>query len=431
MTLIKPHRPEAEKAVIKCLLQNPELYYEANKELNTHAFFHNENAIVFGALKKLIEQSQTPDQVVLIDELKHLGQFDTIGGQAYFEHVAATETLEANYQEYVEQVYDSYIRREVISAGKRISEGGYSHDANQCTDLIFNESERIFKLANQGITDAAPIDELMLEEFEAFLERMKNPGAVGMPTKFDNYDLLTGGLEDSEQIIIAARPSTGKTALALRLMLNLSEQGYPCAFFSYEMSKSQLMQRLMSMWSRVNMAKIKTGRISEVEYEAIAQAANKIKDLPIYLNYDPIAPVSEVVNESRRLIRKYGVKVVLVDYLQLMPHRMEFATQELGNITRRLKVLATSSNIVSILVSQLNRQVEQRTEKRPLLSDLRQSGNIEEHADVVLMLFREEMYFPNQQNKGQAEVLIRKNRNGPIGMIPMHFEASNVDFRGI
>ncbi len=430
MPLIKPHRPEAEQAVIKCLLKESELFY-STRELKPQAFFHNENSIVYGVLIRLIESEQTPDEVMLIDELKRLNHFDVVGEHEYFERLNSIDSVLSNYPEYVDQVYDAYLRREIISTGHRITDAAYNHESETSTDLLFNETERILKLANQGLIDATAIDELVLEEFEKFLERINNPGESGIPTSFESYDMLTGGFAESDEIIIAARPSAGKTSLALRFMLNLAANDYPCAFFSYEMSKSQLMQRLFAMQSKVNLAKVRTGRVSEEEYERVAKAANSIGKLPMYFVYDSTASVTEIVNEARRLIRKYNVKVIFVDYLQLIPHRMELATLELGNITRRLKNLAVSSGVVSVVLSQLNRQVENRQDKRPMLSDLRQSGSIEEHSDVVLMLYREEMYFPTEQNKGQAEVLIRKNRNGPIGMLPMEFEAKYVDFSGV
>jgi len=185
------------------------------------------------------------------------------------------------------------------------------------------------------------------------------------------------------------------------------------------------------MRSGINLAKIRTGTILEDDYEKVAEAANYVGDLPLYFSNNITASVSEVANEARRLVRKNGVRAIFVDYLQLMPHRMEYATQDLGNIARRFKNLGMSSDITVVLLSQLNRQVESRQDKRPLLSDLRQSGNLEEHADVVMMLYREEMYNPTEQNKGQAELIIRKNRNGPIGMLPMRFLPSSVDFRDI
>jgi replicative DNA helicase len=431
MPLVKPHRKKSEKAIIKCLLQDKELYYTYDKQPAAYMFFFRENAVVFGVIKNLIDKSQQPDEILVSNTLKENGQFETIGAEGYFDSLEDTEVLLSNYPEYVDSVSESYLLREIISAGNNIKEIAYSGDVDEALEFLYQSSDRIFKKASSERSDSVEISDLLSEEFQSLLERIQNPGETGMNTLFEDYDLLTGGLYPTDEIIIAARPSMGKTSFMLRWMLNLAKQEIPCACFSYEMSKSQLIQRLLSMQSRVELSKIRTGRIGEDEYEIVAEANNYLSSLPMYFSNDVTAPVTQVTNEAKRLVRKHGIQAIFIDYLQLMPHKMQYATQELGSIVRQLKNLAMGSDISVITLSQLNRRVEQRQDKRPLLSDLRQSGNIEEHADVVLMLYREEMYNPSPQNKGDAELLIRKNRNGPTGSLPLIFKSEVVDFQPV
>lgn len=420
----KPQQLDAERAVIKCLLNNQELLYDIQPRLTPEMFFGIDNALVF---KTIIEAESVPDVVLIKTELKRANQFDAIGGETYFEQIANSEVLETHFKDYVLLISDAYISRSVIEAGRKIEAAGYTKSVSDALGVMFNETSNILDAVNIGISSPS-IRDLMAKEFTAFLERLQNPGSSGISTGFTDYDLLTGGLYETDLVIIAARPSAGKTALALRVLLNLAKQNVPGLFFSYEMSDKQLMQRLLSMESGVELAKIRNGMVQVEEYEKVAAAANTIGNLPIYINNNPVATISDIDAETKREVRNHGIRIVVVDYLQLMPYRIEFATQDLGDITRRLKGLNMSTNTVGIALSQLNRLVEARAQKIPILSDLRQSGNIEEHADAVWMLYREEMYEPTEENKGHVDLLIRKNRNGPIGVLPLGFSARNVNF---
>lgn len=427
MPMEKPQRLEAEKAVIRCLLEEPDLYYSQDLILTSDMFFGQDNALVYSEVRSLIEAAQEPDLVLVTSRLKDNTLFDTVGGEEYLRCLNKTEFLTSNYADYTSQVYETFLRREIISSGNKVVNAGYQRPYADASDILYSETNRILDISQIG-ADALSVNQLVAEEFEDFLERRENPGCTGITTGFKPYDLLTGGLYETDEIIVAARPSVGKTSLALRWLLNLAQNAHPGLFFSYEMSRKQIMQRFMSMQSGVELHKIRTGAVGIDDYNAVADATDQIAELPIYISNDVTASASEVSTETKQMVREKGVEFVVVDYLQLMPHRTRYATQDLGNIVRRMKNLAMSTDIVVLMISQLNRRVEMRSDKRPVLSDLRQSGNIEEHADMVLMLYREEMYDPTPDNAGLAELLIRKNRNGPIGSLPLIFEAETVDF---
>lgn len=429
--MIKPQALDAERALIHCILNNHELIYELKTPLKPSVFFGLDNALVVKYFNELVVCGKTPDEVLIRSTLTNAGQFDAIGGDAYFNQINNIDYLTANLNEYAGMILDTFVRREVIDVGKKISDAGYAVSATEAVGLALTETNNLLETANFG-EETSLVSELMANEFDAFLERMKTPGMAGMPTGFAEYDLYTGGLSKTDEVIIAARPSTGKTALALRLLLNLAKQGLPGVMFSYEMSQQQLMQRFLSMESGIDLGRIRSGLVAPgEEYDRVASAANLVNALPISISNNLSASVADVVTETRKMIRSRGVEVVVVDFVQLMPHRMELATQDLGHIARQLKTLAMDSNIVVILLSQLNRLVEMRTKKIPILSDLRQSGNLEEYADLVLMLYREEMYEPTETNRGEARLLIRKNRNGAIGSLPIRFNAPTVDFKEI
>lgn len=429
--MVKPQALDSERALIHCILNNHELIYELQTPLKPGMFFGLDNAIVVKCFNDLLESGKTPDEVLIRSTLANAGQFEAIGGDAYFNHLHSINYFENNLNEYAAVVLDAFVRRGVIDAGRKITEAGYTNSATDAVGLALNETNDLLEIANFG--DETPsVSTLMADEFTALLERMEHPGEAGISTGFGEYDLLTGGLSKTDEIIIAARPSTGKSSLALRLMLNLAKQGKPSLMFSYEMSWPQLMQRFMAMESGVDLSLIKSGMLSrDGTFDRVAEAANLVNGLPISISNNLSASVTDVVQETRKMIRAKGIELLVVDFVQLMPHRVEMATQDLGSIARQLKILAMDSNITVVLVSQLNRLVEMRTKKIPILSDLRQSGNLEEYADVVLMLHRAEMYDPKEDNRGQANLLIRKNRNGPTGTLSMRWDARTVDFKEI
>lgn len=424
--LVKPQELDAERAVIKCILENENLFYSCR--LLPEVFFGVENGLVFGVISKLSSESRTPDFVLVKNELERVNRYEIIGGDSYFELLASMEVLHSNFDEYNKLVMDAYISRKVIDAGARIQDAGYTEAAEVAVNLAYDETSRLLDHSTEG--DSVDLSTLMVEEMVALNNRLLNPGSDGILTKLADYDYLLGGFHKTDEIIIAARPSVGKTALALRLMLNIAKQGVPVQFFSYEMSQAQLRQRLLSMEAGIDLSRIRLGMLDEREYIQVVSTANALGGLPIYIYNKYSATITELVAETKKLVRDKGIEVTIVDYLQLVPHRAEYATQDLGTLARKLKNLAMDADIVTVLISQLNRLVEMQADKRPRLHHLRQSGNLEEHADLVLMLYRDEIYNPTDTNRGATELLIRKNRNGPIGDLKLKFIPKYVDFKG-
>lgn len=429
--MIKPQALDAERALIQCIINNYELIYEFSTPLKPSMFFGLDNAIVLKCFNDLLESGKTPDEVLIRTTLTNNGQFEAIGGGTYFQQLNSVDCLEANINEYAEAVLDTFMNRGLIDAGRKIIEAGYEMSAADALGLALNETDRLLEIASFD-SETPSVSDLMPDELSALLERMKNPGSAGISTGFSDYDLVTGGLSKTDEVIIAARPSAGKTSLALRLMLNLGKQGIPSLMFSYEMSQQQLMQRFLSMESGIDSTRIRNGSVRPgEEYDRVKQASELVRNLPINFSNNYSASVADIVVETKKTIRQRGVEMVVIDFIQQMPYRIEHATQDLGNIARQLKVLAMDSDIVVLLLSQLNRLVELRQQKIPVLSDLRQSGNLEEYADQVLMIYREHMYAPTAENRGKADLLIRKNRNGRTGELPLRWHASTVDFSSL
>lgn len=429
MPLIRPQNLDAERAVISVLLADHTKFYEMARPLRTEMFFGIDNALVYKTIDELFSQGKTPDVLLLREVLGKSGDYGSIGGDAYFDQLPNGSEFTLNFDEYVGIIADSFMLRQIIDAGVKITNSGYTDSADVALDTMFRETNVVLDSSTAG-SNSAPVDAVMGQELDAFMHRLENPGGNGIKTMFSNFDMITGGLHKTDEVIIAARPSVGKTTLALRWLMNLAKQGVPVAIFSYEMSKPQLMQRMMSMESGVGLMRIRNGMVSGADVGKVIDASTAIMSLPIHINSNVGASVTEVISDTKRLVRSKGVQAIAVDYLQLMPHRTEYATQDLGQIARRLKTLAMSADITVLAISQLNRMVETRSDKIPLLSDLRQSGNLEEHADMVLMIYREEMYNRCLETEGKADLLIRKNRNGPIGSLPMRFSANSVDFAG-
>jgi len=428
MLLNRPNSLQDERAVLKCLILNYELYFDMKQQLTPDMFFGEDNALVYKVFLELVLDGQSPDTVLVMSKLQEKGHLDLIGGEEYFKSLLGLETLESNFSNYVDNVFSTYLSRQIIDAGKEIVDVGYKENANTALQVLCNKTDTLLTIStNRG--SAVTAADIMSTELEALIDRIKTgTGGSGYKTLFLDYDDLTGGLHPSDEVIIAARPSVGKTTMATRWMLNLAKQGIPCLFFSYEMSRTQLAQRMMAMESGVNLAKIRSGRLpAGDEYNRVVAASKEVGSLPVYISTAASAGVLDVIKESKKMSRKHGVKAVFIDYIQLMPMRIEYATQDLGEIARSLKMMAIDTNLLVVYLSQLNRGVESRANKVPLLSDLRQSGNLEEHADVVLMLHREELYNPTPDNRGIIEIWIRKNRNGPIGVLPAVFHAASVD----
>ena len=386
--------------------------------------------MVFSALIKMQADGITLDQVALRGYLDI--NYERIGGDKYLTKINGIEVLPSNIHMYIKIVKDAYIRRATIDAGLDIAKSGmHGASAEVGVNKLLNYSDSLAgELA--GDSEILIISDLIDTELEAFHSRMKDPGFRGIRTGIDTYDYNIGGLGRGDQILIAGRPGMGKTSLLLSVLFNQASFGIPVALFSYEMGPGQILKRLVALSSCVSHIKIDTGTVNSNEAERVEAAFVRIADLPFYVTYSTAMSVDEVVNTTTKLVRVHGVEVAALDYIQLMPMNEGNLNNELGRVSRILKLNAQNNDIPWLVACQLNRKVEYRENKRPILSDLRDSGNLEQDADIVIMLYRDEMYNQNSlDNSGIADLLVRKNRHGPLASLQTRFEKEIMKFSAL
>ena len=295
ITNTKPQQLDAENAVISCIMETPELFYDMEPKLKPEMFYGLDNAVIFSIIIKLVLANKIPDVVLLKQQLQESGQFDAIGGDDYLALITNIQVTQSNFGDYVQLVHDAYIQREIIAAGNKIVDAGYEQPANTALDVLYEESNKVIFNNASGV-GVETISDILEQELQALKIRLLNPGGDGLKTQLVEYDLITGGLYPTDEIILAARPSVGKTALACRIMLNMAKQGIPVAMFSFEMSNQQLSQRLLSMESSVPLSHLKSGRLSERDYNGVVRAAKTIETLPIYIKNSASGGISHVLS---------------------------------------------------------------------------------------------------------------------------------------
>lgn len=423
----RPEDISTENAIIRTVFLDPDLFPLVREQLDTKMFSSEENRMVFAALKRMQEDNLTLDQVALSGYLN--SNYERIGGDEYLARINRIEVLPSNIYEYIKIVRDAYIRRVTLDAGLDIAESaihGSSADAGISKLLSYSDT-LVGELAGDGAVLSLP--DLLAIERHAFESRVKDPGFRGIRTGIDNYDHSIGGLGRGDEILIAGRPGSGKTSLLLSILFNQANFNIPVVLFSYEMGPEQIVKRLLAIDSGVSHIKIDTGRVNAEEKARIDASFARIAGMPFYMTYSTAMSIDEVSNTTTKLVRVYGVEVAALDYVQLMTTKTDNVNNELGRISRIIKLNAQKNNIAWLVASQLSRKVEYRENKRPILSDLRDSGNLEQDADVVIMLYRDEMYNEyTSHNAGVAELLIRKNRHGPIASLLARFEEQIMAF---
>ncbi|MDT8440730.1 MAG: replicative DNA helicase [Desulfuromonadales bacterium] len=434
---LPPQNLEAEMSVLGGILLENEALYQALEQLRPEDFYREPHRKIFAGLIKLSERSEPADLVTLTSVLKEMSSLDEVGGTAYLGKLVDFVPTAANIGYYCRLVKEKAIARELIRVATEIAGRGYDGGEIEPT-LDWAEGE-IFKIANLKSTRAYYSAEEVIKDTLRNIEELyaRKELITGVPTGFKDLDGMTSGLQRGDLIIVAARPSMGKTAFCLNLMENAAirnDKPVPAVIFSLEMSKEQLVQRLLCSVARVDASRIRNGRLAQSEFPALVTSAGVIAEAPIYIDDTPAISVLELRAKARRLKAEAGIGLVIVDYLQLMQgsrgSRAENRQQEISEISRSLKALAKELNVPVIALSQLNRSLESRTDKRPLLADLRESGAIEQDADVIMFLYRETVYCEsckrrdNSCDKGherKAEVIIGKQRNGPLGTEIMAF----------
>ena len=422
---IPPQNLEAEMAVLGSMLIDEDAVAQAAESLNSHVFYKDAHRKIFEAIIGLFNSNKAVDLITLSDELKRRGLLDEVGGSSFLAALANSVPTAANISHYISIVKEKSILRNLINSSTRIismcyeSEGNVDEVVDNAERLVFEVSDKRIK---SGYLHLKQIVKDSIETIDKLYQRKEH--VTGIPSGFIDLDIKTAGLQPSDLIVVAGRPSMGKSALALGIAEYAGViEKIPLALFSLEMSKEQLVQRLLCSHAKVDAHKVRTGYLATSDWPRLTAAAGKLSEAPIFIDDSPAISVLELRAKARRLKAHHDIKLIILDYLQLMRGSgfVESRQQEISEISRSLKALARELNVPVIAISQLSRAVESRTDHRPQLSDLRESGAIEQDADVVVLILREEYYNPSPDNQGIAEVIIAKQRNGPVGSLKLAF----------
>ncbi|MCI0749091.1 MAG: replicative DNA helicase [Nevskiales bacterium] len=422
-----PHSIEAEQSVLGGLMLNNKAYFDLADRLSGADFYRADHRVIYQGIGELIGANKPCDFVTLSEHLRHQGRLEEAGGVAYLGSLAVDTYSVANLLTYAEIVRERSVLRGLIAAGSEIAELGYRPEGLSPGELVDQAEQKVFAIRERGARGQSvytPIRTL-LERAETRIETLrKNPNALaGLTTGFTELDRRTHGLHPGDLVIVAARPGMGKTSFAMNIAEHAAiDRKIPVGVFSMEMSGEQLALRVLSSFGRIELSKLRSGQLDDADYSRLVSADSLIREAGLYIDDTGALSPLELRARARRLASQHGIQLLVVDYLQLMqvPGTNENRTNEISAISRNLKALAKELNIPIIALSQLNRALEQRDNKRPRLADLRESGGIEQDADLVLFIYREEMYSDSDAARGKAEIIIGKQRNGPVG----HFEVT-------
>lgn len=436
---IPPQNIEAERSILGAILLDKDAIIKVVDLITPEDFYEDRHGLIFDAILKLFEKRMPVDIVTLSDILEAEGKAKEAGGAGYLAEIVNSTPSATNIVHYAQITRDKAILRRLISAGANITDLGFNEE-EEVPQTLDKAEQSLFAVSQKFLKDKfQPIRDIMTEAFDRIdkIHRDKDKGALrGVPSGFRDLDNITAGWQKSDLIILAARPSMGKTSFALNLAENAAiEEKLPVGIFSLEMSKEQLVDRLLSSQAGVDSWKLRTGNLSDDDFPKIGYAMGVLSEALIFIDDTPGANVMEIRAKARRLQMEHGLGMIIIDYLQLMEgHRKSSdfnRVQEISEISRALKGLARELNVPVIALSQLSRAVEHRDDKRPQLSDLRESGSIEQDADIVMFLYREEYYKPDTEKKGITEVLIKKHRNGPTGFVEVYFNPAQMRFANL
>ncbi len=425
---VPPHSIDAEQAVLGGLMLDERAWERIADKINEEDFYRKDHRLIYRALSELSEKNMPCDAVTIGEWFDSNGLSELVGGSSYILQLANSTPSAANIVAYAEIVREKSILRQLIDAGTEITGDGFQPEGRSTQEILEGAEQKVFRIAESGARgrkNFVAMRTAVKEAFQILHQRYESKGSVtGLATGFNDLDELTAGFQPSDLIIVAARPSMGKTALAVNFAEHAAlKSKKACAIFSMEMSSSQLAFRLISSLGRINQQHLRTGDIQEEEWPRVTSAITMLSDAKIFIDDTPALSPGELRARARRLKREHDLGLIVIDYLQLMqvPGNKENRATEISEISRGLKALAKELNIPVIALSQLNRSLEQRTDKRPVMADLRESGAIEQDADVIIFIYRDEYYNPESNDKGQAEIIIGKQRNGPTGTIKLTF----------
>ncbi|MEY4021371.1 MAG: Replicative helicase [Pseudomonadota bacterium] len=428
---IPPHSIEAEQSVLGGLLLDNSAWDKIADFVSPEDFYRYDHRLIFQHIARLISGSRPADVITVFESLSSANKAEEVGGLSYLNALAQNTPSAANIRRYAEIVRDRGILRKLISVSDEISGSAFNPQGKEVKQMLDEAESKIFAIAEegsrgtQGFQEIQPLLTQVVERIDELYNRENPNDITGVPTGFVDLDRMTSGLQPGDLIIVAGRPSMGKTAFSVNIGEHVStDSGLPVAIFSMEMGGSQLAMRMLGSVGRLDQHRLRTGRLNDEDWPRLTHAIQKMNDAQIFIDETPALSSIELRARSRRLARQCGkLGLIIVDYLQLMSANSpgENRATEISEISRNLKGLAKELNCPVIALSQLNRSLEQRPNKRPVMSDLRESGAIEQDADLILFIYRDEVYNPDSPEKGMAEIIIGKQRNGPIGSVRMTF----------
>ncbi len=438
---LPPHSVEAEQSVLGGILLDAGAWDKVADVIGEQDFYRFEHRLIYRNIVLLIERAKPVDAITVAESLESNGELDKVGGLAYLGSLAQNVPSAANVRRYAEIVRDRSIMRKLAEVGSEISTSAYNSAGRDASQLLDEAESRVFEIAEagergrQGFSPIPPLLSKVVERIETLYGRDNASDVTGLATGFADLDRETSGLQPGDLIIVAGRPSMGKTAFSVNIAEHAAlELNKSVAIFSMEMGGTQLAMRMIGSVGKLNQHHLRTGRLEDDDWSRMTHALGRLNDAPIFIDESAALNALELRSRARRLHRQNnGLGLIIIDYLQLMSSPSNKASEnratEISEISRSLKALAKELSVPVIALSQLNRSLEQRPNKRPVMSDLRESGAIEQDADLILFIYRDEVYNPDsQENKGKAEIIIAKQRNGPIGKIDLTFRGEFTRF---
>ena len=427
---VPPHSIEAEQAVLGGLMLAPEAYDRINDKLTANDFYRRDHQLIYRAIAELAEKNRPFDAVTLGEWFESQGHMDLVAGGAYLVELASTTPSAANIAAYAEIVRDKAVMRQLIEVGTEIVNDAFQPEGKESDEMLAIAEQKVFAIAEQGArgrTDFVAMNDALKDAFEVLRVRSESGGTVtGLPTGYTEFDMMTAGLQPTDLVILAARPAMGKTTFALNIAEYAAIKSKKAvAVFSMEMSAGQLAMRLISSVGRINATRLRTGQLEDEDWSRVTSAIRILKDqAKVFIDDTPGLSPDVLRSKARRLKREHDLGLIVIDYLQLMsvPGNNENRATEISEISRSLKGLAKELNVPVIALSQLNRSLETRTDKRPVMADLRESGAIEQDADMIVFIYRDDYYNKETSpDKGLAEIIIGKQRSGPTGSFKLRF----------
>ncbi len=435
---MQPHSVEAEQSVLGGLLLSADSWDAVAESVGASDFYRPSHRLIFRQIAQLAEASAPVDVITVADKLQARGELDAAGGLPYLAELAQNTPSASNIRAYAQVVRERASLRKLIEAAQEIAESGFNPEGRRSDELIDQAERRIMQIAEEGPKAGGPrdINPLLKAALGRIDELFQSGGDItGLSTGFIELDRMTSGLQDSDLIIVAGRPSMGKTSFAMNLVEHaVLTQKKPILVFSMEMPADSLIIRMLSSIGRIDQTRLRNGKLDQEDWPKLSGAVTKLKDVPLFIDDTPALTPTEVRSRARRVARENGgLGMIMVDYLQLMQvaGSSEGRTAEISEISRSLKAIAKEFKVPVVALSQLNRSLEQRPNKRPVNSDLRESGAIEQDADLIMFIYRDEVYHEESEEKGIAEIIIGKQRNGPIGICRLAFIGQYTRFENL